>query len=266
ILLPHSTERDAIMVAEALGLQQLRTLMAVTQIHGIRTPLAAWSGIIAVHHDQSPGAAVKASIRIMQSEKDSDFLAFPQGALSKKVCQTCGKVQEAKRVCPKCHKEVDKKDVLCPDDGSIVEYVTPDVCPDDGGYLLRVNMLKRAEFFDGTMMIGKMTAAKSEKPVAVLPGAIAYDREPSHRTWLHRFFHFIGWKNFRNFFGDNTVYGAGIAFGKPIPFSELPGKYDKMMDVVFRHIVELSDELHTEMGLPLPIADRVTDSAEPKKD
>ncbi|MBX9670868.1 MAG: 1-acyl-sn-glycerol-3-phosphate acyltransferase, partial [Candidatus Obscuribacterales bacterium] len=44
------------------------------------------------------------------------------------------------------------------------------------GELVRDNHLDRKMFFDGSMMIAKKTADRSKRPVAVLPAAIAYDR------------------------------------------------------------------------------------------
>ena len=195
ILINHQTERDAIMVPSILGLRHTRALMAVTQIHGIRTPLAAWSGIIAVHHDTNPMAAVRAAIKILQGEKDSSFVVFPQGAL------------------------------------------------------IRDNHLKREEFFDGAMMIAKMVAQKSEQPLAVLPAAIAYDRNPAHGTLLHRFFDMLGLFKYRNFFGE-SVYRGGIAFGEPIPMDALPTNRKEAMDIAFEQIVALSASIHEKLDIP----------------
>lgn len=195
ILINHQTERDVIIIPSTLRLRVVRALMAVTQIFGIRVPVAGWLGIIAVHHDRNPMGALKGMIKIMQADEDSDGIVFPQGAL------------------------------------------------------IRNNDLKREEFFNGAMMIAKKTAEKSKRPVAVLPAAIAYDRNPAHATWFQRLVEAIGWKNFRSFYGD-TIYGAAVAFGEPIPVEQLPAKYDAAMDVVFERIVGLSKQAEESLKRP----------------
>lgn len=198
ILINHQTERDVLIIPSSLRLRVVRALMAVTQITGIRVPVAAWMGIIAVHHDKNPSAALRGMIKIMQKDEDSDGIVFPQGQL------------------------------------------------------IRNNELKREEFFDGALMIAKKTAEKSKRPVAVLPAAIAYDRDPSHATLLHRVCKALGW-DFRHFYGE-TVYGAAVAFGKPIPVEELPDDYKAAMTVVFDNIVELSRQAEASLkrGAPSP--------------
>jgi len=195
ILINHQTERDVIIIPSTLRLRVVRALMAVTQIFGIRVPAAAWLGVIAVHHDKNPSAALRGMIKVMQNDEDSDGIVFPQGAL------------------------------------------------------IRSNVLKREEFFDGALMIAKKTAEKSKRKVAVLPAAIAYDRNPAHATWAHRLADAIGWKSFRTFYGD-TIYGAAVAFGKPIPVEELPEKYSDAMTVVFERIVALSKQAEDSLKRP----------------
>lgn len=195
ILINHQTERDVIVIPSTLRLRVMRALMAVTQIFGIRKPVAAWQGVIAVHHDTNPMGALRGMIKVMQQDEDSDGVVFPQGAL---------------------HRD---------------------------------NVLKREEFFDGALMIAKKTADKSHHKVAVLPAAIAYDRNPAHATWVQRLFEALGWKNFRHFYGE-TIYGAAVAFGKPIPVEELPAKYNEAMDVVFARIVELSKQAEDSLKRP----------------
>jgi hypothetical protein len=187
ILINHQTERDVLIIPTSLRLRVVRALMAVTQIFGIRVPAAAWMGVIAVHHEKNPSAALRGMIRIMQQDEDSDAIVFPQGQL------------------------------------------------------IRDNVLKREQFFDGALMIGKKTAEKSKRPVAFLPAAIAYDRDPAHATWLQRLLEGLGWKGFRDFYGE-TMYGAAIAFGEPIPVEQLPNDYKAAMTVVFDRIVELSKQ------------------------
>lgn len=196
ILINHQTERDVLIIPTTLRLRVVRALMAVTQIFGIRIPAAAWMGVIAVHHDKNPSAALRGMIRIMQQDEDSDGIVFPQGQL------------------------------------------------------IRDNVLKREQFFDGALMIGKKTAEKSKRPVAFLPAAIAYDRDPSHATWLQRLLEGLGWKKFRDFYGE-TMYGAAIAFGKPIPVEELPNDYKAAMTVVFDRIVELSKQAEESLKRPV---------------
>lgn len=195
ILINHQTERDVLVIPSTLRLRVMRALMAVTQIFGFRKPLAAWQGIIAVHHDKNPMGALRGMIKVMQQDEDSDGIVFPQGAL------------------------------------------------------IRNNVLKREEFFDGALMIAKKTAEKSKHKVAVLPAAIAYDRNPAHASWLQRLFEGLGWKNFRHFYGE-TIYGAAVAFGEPIPVEELPEKYSAAMDVVFERIVDLSKQAEASLQRP----------------
>ncbi|MBX3152091.1 hypothetical protein KF728_18175 [Candidatus Obscuribacterales bacterium] len=196
ILINHQTERDVLIIPTSLRLRVVRALMAVTQIFGIRVPAAAWLGVIAVHHDKNPSAALRGMIRIMQQDEDSDAIVFPQGQL------------------------------------------------------IRDNVLKREQFFDGALMIGKKTAEKSSRPVAFLPAAIAYDRDPTHATWLQRLLEGLGWKKFRDFYGE-TMYGAAIAFGKPIPVEDLPNDYKAAMTVVFDRIVELSQQADESLKRPV---------------
>jgi 1-acyl-sn-glycerol-3-phosphate acyltransferase len=195
ILVNHQTERDAIAIPPSLRLRVVRALMAVTQITGIRVPLASWLGIIAVHHDSNPAASLRGMIKVLQQDEDSDAIIFPQGAL---------------------HRD---------------------------------NDLKREEFFDGAMMIAKKTAEKSKRPLAVIPAAIAYDRDPAHATWVQRFFEALGWKKFRSFYGE-TVYGACIAYGAPIPVESLPPKYPAAMTVIFDEIVKLSAQAEAALKRP----------------
>lgn len=195
LLYNHQTERDAIVIPPTFKLRVVRALMAVTQIYGIRVPLASWLGIIAVHHDRNPAAALRGMIKVLQQDEDSDGVVFPQGAL---------------------HRD---------------------------------NVHVRKEYFDGAMMIGKKVAEKSKRKVAAVPAAIAYDRNPAHATLVHRFFNAIGWKKFREFYGE-TVYGTCIVYGKPIPMEELPEKYSEAMDVIFARIVELSAQAEAALKRP----------------
>jgi 1-acyl-sn-glycerol-3-phosphate acyltransferase len=199
ILINHQTERDVLIIPTTLRLRVVRALMAVTQIFGIRKPAAAWMGVIAVHHDKNPSAALRGMIKILQKDEDSDCIVFPQGQL------------------------------------------------------IRDNVLKREQFFDGALMIAKKTAEKSKRPVAVLPAAIAYDRDPSHATWLQRLLEGLGWKNFRHFYGE-TMYGAAVAFGKPIPVEELPDDYKAAMTLVFDRIVDLSKQSEDSLKRPSVVA------------
>lgn len=181
----HQIERDAVVVPHALGMRKLRGWMAVNQIVGIRAPLAAWQGVIAVHHDRNPMAAVKSTIKILKTELDTSFLVFPQGQLKRK------------------------------------------------------NEMQRDQFFAGAMMIAQKGAEGSQLPFAVLPMGVYYDRDPKHATSTHRLLNFVGFKNFRNWFGEVT-YGVTIAIGEPILISSLPDDRDLAMDVVYQEIVRLS--------------------------
>jgi len=196
VMINHQTERDAILIPPTMRLRVVRALMAVTQITGIRVPLASWLGVIAVHHDRNPAASLRSMIKVLQQDEDSDAIVFPQGAL---------------------HRD---------------------------------NVHVRKEYFDGSAMIGKKTAEKSKRKVAALPAAIAYDRNPSHATLVHRFFMAIGWKGFRDFYGE-TVYGAAIVFGEPIPMEDLPDKYSEAMDVIYARIVELSAQAEAALKRPV---------------
>lgn len=189
IVLNHQTERDAIVVPAILRLLPFRALMAVTQIIGLRKPLAAWLGIIAVHHATKPLAALNTSIEILAAEDDTSFVIFPQGALH------------------------------------------------------RTNELKREDFFEGTMVIAKKLQEKSKKPVAILCGAIAYDRNPAHKTLCQKFWGALGLSGKREFFGD-TVYGAAVVWREPLLVSALPDKRKTAMDLVFENIKSASDEAH----------------------
>jgi hypothetical protein len=163
--------------------------MAVTQIKGLRKPLAAWLGIIAVHHATKPLAALNTSIEILAAEDDTSFVAFPQGELH------------------------------------------------------RTNELKREDFFEGTIVIAKKLQEKSKAPVAILCGAIAYDRNYAHRTWCQKFWGFFGLEHKRLFF-DDIVYGAAVVWREPLLVSALPDKRKAAMDIVFENIKSASDEAH----------------------
>lgn len=108
------------------------------------------------------------------------------------------------------------------------------------GKLVRDNKLVREDFFSGALMIGKLGSKKSEEPFFTVPTAIHYDRDPAHRTFLHKFLNFIGWKGFRSWFGDTTV-GATIVFGDPIPMDELTGNLEEGTDRLFAEVVEASE-------------------------
>ena len=69
---------------EMLRMIYFRALMAITQITGIRKPVAAWLGIVPVHHDKNPMAAVRVSVDVLKAEDDSSMVVFPQGALHRK--------------------------------------------------------------------------------------------------------------------------------------------------------------------------------------
>lgn len=189
IVLNHQTERDAIVVPAILRLLPFRALMAVTQIVGVRKPLAAWLGMIAVHHGTKPLAALNTSIDILAAEEDTSFVVFPQGALH------------------------------------------------------RTNELKRDDFFEGTIIIAKKLQEKSKAPVAIVCGAIAYDRNPGHKTWCQKFWGMLGLAGKRDFFGD-TVYGAAVVWREPLLVSALPDKRKPAMDIVFANIKAASDEAH----------------------
>lgn len=184
----HQTERDAIVLPPELGLRNARALMAVNQIQGKRLPLAAWQGIVAVHHDSNPMAAVNTSVDCLNEEKDLCMIVFPQGSL------------------------------------------------------IRDNVLVREQFFAGVITIAKHGQKKSSKddPVmAILPSAIAYDRDPAHKDWIHTLLERFNRADVREFY-DETIYGATVAHGKPILFEDLPKNREKAMDIIFDEIVRLS--------------------------
>lgn len=181
----HQIERDAVVVPVALGTRQIRGWMAVNQIVGIRAPLAAWQGVIAVHHDRNPMAVVRATVKILKAEPKTSLLIFPQGKLFRK------------------------------------------------------NEMQREQFFGGATMIARKAADGSELPFAVVPMGTYYDRDPNHATLIHRVLNFVGFKNFRLWFGEVT-YGATVAIGEPILVTSLPEDHDEAMDIVYQEIVKLS--------------------------
>lgn len=82
IIMPnHQIEHDAIVIPTALRMLYFRGLMAITQIVGFRKPIAAWLGVVPVHHDKNPMAAVRVSVKVLKAEDDSSMVAFPQGEL-----------------------------------------------------------------------------------------------------------------------------------------------------------------------------------------
>lgn len=77
----HQIEHDALVIPAVLRMLYFRGLMAINQIKGVRKPVAAWLGIVPVHHDKNPMAAVRVSVDVLKAEPDSSMVVFPQGAL-----------------------------------------------------------------------------------------------------------------------------------------------------------------------------------------
>jgi 1-acyl-sn-glycerol-3-phosphate acyltransferase len=106
------------------------------------------------------------------------------------------------------------------------------------GKLVRDNVLKREDFFAGVTVLGIKVAAEGGMPLAYLPVGIYYDRDPEHRTVLHKLLNAVG-VPFRTFFGE-AISGAVVVIGDPIPVSCLSDDKDEAMDVLFERICTLS--------------------------
>jgi len=113
------------------------------------------------------------------------------------------------------------------------------------GRLVRDNALRREDFFAGALMIGRIAEKESERPFAVLPVGVYYDRDPKHATLLFRVARLAGIGWFSNWFNE-TTYGATVAFGKPILLSELPKDMGQAMDIIFNEIKALSELAESE--------------------
>ena len=192
IIMPnHQFEQDAVVMAALLGTMHYRGMMAVSQIHGIRTPLAAWGGIIAVHSERNPAAAARSTIRIMEEEEDSSLVIFPQGRL------------------------------------------------------VRDNHLDPTDFHRGSAMIGKKICQSDRVAscdIAALPVAIHYiKRDQAKPSPLTRLSSRLGLRLLNQETKDE-VFGAVVAVGKPLPFSELPDDYQAATDIIFARLAELDKQ------------------------
>lgn len=106
------------------------------------------------------------------------------------------------------------------------------------GMLVPNNVLLRADFRAGVVVLAAKTAEQSIMPVAYLPFAIYYDRDPAHADAFHRFVNRMGWRNFRSFFGEVT-YGAVLVIGQPVAAEILPRDRDEAMDALFEQVQNL---------------------------
>lgn len=189
-LLNHQTERDAILSPYLfIGHKRVRYFIAGNRIEGIRGPIVAFTGGIAVPFDQKrgPALALVKAIGAMVEEPDTSFIIFPQGTL------------------------------------------------------VRSNELNRKDFYNGVAVLGKRVASKAGDELDYLPSAIHYLTDRKYATRFHRLVNFLGWKNFRAFWGA-PVYGAIVVVGERIPLATAPEDVDATMDLLFNRIVELNAE------------------------
>jgi 1-acyl-sn-glycerol-3-phosphate acyltransferase len=107
------------------------------------------------------------------------------------------------------------------------------------GKLVRDNVLKREDFYPGVAALGRRVNPESEKKVGYLPIGIYYDRDPKNATLLHKLLRGLGIKGFRRFFGE-TISGAVVVIGEPIPVDCLPDDPVKATDELFERICTLS--------------------------
>jgi 1-acyl-sn-glycerol-3-phosphate acyltransferase len=107
------------------------------------------------------------------------------------------------------------------------------------GMLVPKNILKREEFIAGVVVLAVKTEDGSELPVAYLPFAIYYDRDPAHADAIQRLAMAIGWKGFRRWQDDTTV-GAVLVLGNPVPPGAMSPDRDEAMDALFEQAVKLT--------------------------
>lgn len=122
---------------------------------------------------------------------------------------------------------------------AMIEELITDFIIFPQGKLVRDNALKREDFFAGVAVLGQRVAPESLKTLAYLPVGIYYDRDPNHRTFIHRLLNALRIRKFRSFFGE-VISGAVVVIGDPIPVSCLPDDKDAAMDVLFERICTLS--------------------------
>jgi 1-acyl-sn-glycerol-3-phosphate acyltransferase len=219
IVLNHQTERDAIVMPAILRLLPFRALMAATQIVGLRKPLCAWLGIIAVHHTKNPAASLRTSIDILQAEDDTSFVVFPQGALHrdnelKREDFFDGTIMIAKKVQEKSKAPVA---ILC------------------GGIAYDRNPAHKTlcQKFWGPLADALV---RSNEKARKLPDGTRPSRLRRRLLLMEGFLK-------REFFGD-TVYGAAVVWREPLLVSALPDNRKAAMDLVFENIKAASDEAH----------------------
>jgi Acyltransferase. len=218
IVLNHQTERDAIVVPAILRFLPFRALMAVTQIVGLRKPLAAWLGVIAVHHDKNPAAALRTSIDILQAEDHTSFVVFPQGALHrdnelKRGDFFDGTIMIAKKV---QEKSTAPLAILC------------------GGIAYDRNPAHRTLCQKFWGVFANKLARSNEKALKKL-------KEGEKPSRLRRRLILLEGLLKRDFFGD-IVYGAAVVWREPLLVSALPDNRKAAMDLVFENIKSASAE------------------------
>lgn len=105
----------------------------------------------------------------------------------------------------------------------------PDVCmvifPQ--GQLVPDQETRRADFKSGTMLIAKMVARKRKEPVWIVPVGVHYKKDPRQATLFQRFIQSLGFKKFRNLFGQQN-YGAHAIVGRPFKVTPKTADLDEI--------------------------------------
>ncbi|MBY0359833.1 MAG: 1-acyl-sn-glycerol-3-phosphate acyltransferase [Candidatus Obscuribacterales bacterium] len=102
------------------------------------------------------------------------------------------------------------------------------------GKLVKDNVLRKEDFRYGAARISRQVQAEQpNEPVAILPVAIHYKRQP---RWMPFFL-----KPLRRLFGVMN-YGGVVVVGRPIPVNSLPEDSEAATDVIRQEIQQLLHE------------------------
>jgi 1-acyl-sn-glycerol-3-phosphate acyltransferase len=82
------------------------------------------------------------------------------------------------------------------------------------GQLVSDEEVRRADFKSGVMLIAKLAARKRKEGIWIVPVGVHYRTEAHEATLFHKWINALGFKKFRNLFGQQN-YGAYAIVGKP---------------------------------------------------
>lgn len=197
----HQTEADSVVMVRLLGMRRIRYLVAFNQARGVRAAGVAFSGGIVADFFDEVGSGAPA-VNVEQPTRKS-----VTGRLVEAVNNTIDTLND----------EPDSDFLIFPQ-----------------GKLVRTNELKRADFQDGAVKIGRAL----NEPVYYVPIGVHFDHNPDNRSWFAKLLNAVGISSFGSFFKTLNAQTV-VAIGEPLSVEELPADRKQATTVLFDRVKSL---------------------------